>query len=110
MAIPVPEPGLGISYAYVWDHEARGGREEGRKEPPCVIALAVENRQGGAPVVTVLPMTHRAPGNPAEEVEIPNTVKKHLCLDDDRSWIIVSEGDQFVWPGYDLRKVRSTGR
>jgi hypothetical protein len=23
---------------------------------------------------------------------------------------IVSEGDQFVWPGYDLRKVRRTDR
>jgi hypothetical protein len=24
--------------------------------------------------------------------------------------VIVSEGDQFVWPGYDLRKVTGTSR
>jgi hypothetical protein len=26
MAIPTPEPGLIISYAYVWDHEAQSGQ------------------------------------------------------------------------------------
>jgi len=28
-----------------------------------------------------------------------------LGLDADRSWIIVSEGNEFDWPGYDLRKI-----
>ena len=42
MAIPTPEPGLVISYAYLWDHEAQRGQEEGRKDRPCVIALAFE--------------------------------------------------------------------
>ena len=37
-------------------------------------------------------------------VEIPTPVKRHLGLDDDPSWIIVAEGNEFVWPGYDLRK------
>ena len=41
MPIPTPEPGLMISYAYVWDREAQSGQEEGRKDRPCVIALAV---------------------------------------------------------------------
>src|SRR5271169_4783306 len=54
MAIPTPEPGLVISYSYVWDHEARGGQEEGRKDRPCVIALAVERQQDGETLVTVL--------------------------------------------------------
>jgi hypothetical protein len=36
------------------------------------------------------------------------STKKHVDLDDERSWVVVSKGDQFVWPGYDLRKVRST--
>jgi hypothetical protein len=57
-----------------------------------------------------LPVTHRPPENAAAAVEIPRTVKLQLGLDDDRSWVVVSEGDQFVWPGYDLRKVRSTDR
>jgi hypothetical protein len=110
MAIPTPEPGLIISYAYVWDHEAQGGREEGRKDRPCVIALAVERQQDGETLVTVLPVTHRAPDDAAAAVELPRAVKKHLGLDDARSWVVVSEGDQFVWPGYDLRKVPGTDR
>jgi hypothetical protein len=110
MAIPTPEPGLIISYAYVWDHEAQSGQEEGLKDRPCVIALAVERQQDGETLVTVLPVTHRPPKDKAAAVEIPHAVKKHLGLDDDRPWVVVSEGDQFVWPGYDLRKVRSTDR
>jgi antitoxin component of MazEF toxin-antitoxin module len=110
MAIPTPESGLIISYAYVWDHEAQSRQEEGRKDRPCVIALAVERQQDGETLVTVLPVTHRPPKDAAAAVEIPRAVKKHLGLDDERSWVVVSEGDQFVWPGYDLRKVRSTDR
>ncbi len=110
MAIPTPEPGLVISYAYVWDHEAQSGQEEGRKDRPCVIALAIERQQDGETLVTVLPVTHRRPRDAAAAVEIPLAVKNHLGLDDERSWVIVSEGDQFVWPGYDLRKAPRTGR
>ena len=110
MPIPTPEPGLIISYAYVWDHEAQSGQEEGRKDRPCVIALAVERQQDGETFVTVLPVTHRQPDDTAAGVEIPRAVKQHLGLDDARSWVIVSEGDQFVWPGYDLRKVLGADR
>ncbi len=106
MPIPAPEPGLVISYAYLWDYEAQGGQDEGRKDRPCVIALAVQRQQDGETVVTVLPVTHRAPSNSGAAVEIPHAVKKHLGLDEARSWVVVSEGDQFIWPGYDLRKAR----
>lgn len=110
MPIPTPEPGLIISYSYVWDHEAQSGQEEGRKDRPCVIALAIERLQDGETLVTVLPVTHRPPGDSGAGLEIPRAVKQHLGLDDARSWVIVSEGDQFVWPGYDLRKVPGSGR
>jgi hypothetical protein len=40
MPIPTPEPGLVISYAYLWHHEHGAGREEGRKDRPSVIVLA----------------------------------------------------------------------
>ena len=75
MAIPTPEPGLVISYAYLWDHEAQSGQEEGRKDRPCVIALAVERQQDGETLVTVLPVTHRPPDDAAAAVEIPLAVK-----------------------------------
>lgn len=110
MAIPTPEPGLVISYAYVWDHEAQAGQEEGRKDRPCVITLAIERQQKGGTLVRVLPVTHRPPDDAAAAIEIPQAVKQRLGLDDKRSWIVVSEGDQFIWPGYDLRKVRNTDR
>lgn len=42
MPIPNPEPGLVISYAYLWHDEQQAGREEGRKDGPSVIVLAVE--------------------------------------------------------------------
>lgn len=31
MTLPDPEPGLVISYAYLWHHEHARGREEGLK-------------------------------------------------------------------------------
>lgn len=53
-------------------------------------------------------MTHSAPADPATAIEIPLAVKKHLGLDDTRSWVIVAEGNEFIWPGHDLRKVLKT--
>ncbi len=105
MPIPTPEPGLVISYAYLWHYEHEAGREEGQKDRPAVIVLAVEREADGATVVTVLPITHSPPGDPASAVEIPLPVKRHLGLDADPSWIVVAEGNEFVWPGYDLRKL-----
>jgi hypothetical protein len=104
MPIPTPEPGLVVNYAYLWHHEHEAGHEEGRKDRPCVIVLCIEKDDDGTTVVTVLPVTHRAPADSRMAVEVPQRVKRHLGLDDDRSWIVVSEGNEFVWPGYDLRK------
>ena len=110
MPIPNPEPGLVIAYAYLWHREHQGGREEGRKDRPSVIVLAVERERDGATVVTVLPITHSAPTDPASSVEMPLPVKRHLGLDDDRAWIVVAEGNEFLWPGYDLRKLPHSDR
>ena len=43
-----------------------------------------------------------------EDRTVPAPVKRHLGLDDQRSWIVVAEGNEFIWPGYDLRKVPRT--
>jgi hypothetical protein len=101
MPIPTPEPGLVISYAYLWHHEHEAGREEGRKDRPSVIVLAVERPANDTTIVVVLPITHSAPADSAAAVEIPAAVKRHLGLDDQRSWIVVAEGNEFDWPGYD---------
>jgi len=110
MPIPNPEPGLVISYAYLWHYEQRAGQEEGRKDRPSVIVLAVERESDGATVVTVLPITHRAPVDPVSAIEIPLPVKRHLGFDIERSWIVVDEGNEFVWPGFDLRPIPNMDR
>src|SRR6266581_2662071 len=71
MPIPNPEPGLVISDAYLWHREHQAGREEGRKDRPTVIVLAVEREADGATIVTVLPITHNPPADPASAVRIP---------------------------------------
>lgn len=110
MGIPTPEPGLVLNYAYLWHDEHRAGQEEGLKNRPSVIVLCVTRDSDNATIVTVLPITHSAPTDPKAAVEIPLAVKKHLGLDDARSWIVVAEGNEFVWPGYDLRKAPKTDR
>lgn len=110
MAIPLPEAGLVISYAYLWHHEHQAGQEEGRKNRPSVIVLTVERPKDGATLVTVLPITHTVPTEPETAVEVPAAVKRRLGLDDTRSWVMVHEGNEFVWPGYDLVKIPHTER
>ena len=100
-----PEAGLVISYSYLWSDEAEAGHVEGRKTRPCAIVLAVQQADGKAPVVTVVPVTHSRPSNSVAAVEIPPTVKPHLGLDDQPSWIVLDEFNVFTWPGYDLRPV-----
>ena len=77
MPIPTPEAGLVISYAYLWHYEHQAGQDEGRKDRPSVIVLAVERAPDNT-VVTVLPITHKAPANPGDAIEIPLLVKRHL--------------------------------
>ena len=95
MAIPTPQPGLVISYTYLWHHEHRAGRDEGRKDRPCVIALAVERDDHG-PIVTVGPITHAPPADTSLAIELPPGVKRHLGLDGARSWVVLHEGNRFA--------------
>ncbi len=104
MSFPAPEAGLVISYSYLWRYEYDNGAEEGRKNRPCVIILSVE-KQNGNMLVTVAPITHRQPKDKNLGVEIPTRVKQHLALDDEQSWVIISEVNQFIWPGYDLQPI-----
>jgi mRNA-degrading endonuclease toxin of MazEF toxin-antitoxin module len=80
------------------------GLEEGAKDRPCAVVLTTR-RENGRIIVYVAPVTHAEPQNKAAAVEIPTETKKRLNMDDQRSWIIVSEINSFTWPGYDLRPV-----
>lgn len=70
-----------------------------------MIVLAIERQQDGDTVVVVLPITHRPPEDTSAVIEIPQAIKRHLGLDMERSWIVLSEGNLFEWPGYYLRKI-----
>ncbi|MET3522761.1 growth inhibitor PemK [Mesorhizobium abyssinicae] len=110
MPLPDPQLGLVISYAYLWHHERQTGQDEGRKDRPCVIVLAVDRGADGLNV-TVVPVTHVPPVDPWLAIELPPAVKQHLGLDSERSWVMLHEGNRFAWPGFDLRPVpRSADR
>lgn len=101
MAFPEPKNGLVISYSYLWRHEQEAGREEGVKNRPCAIVLVVKSHEDTRKV-TVAPITHTLPHNPDVAIEIPLKVKQYLGLDNERSWIILDDFNEFVWPGFDL--------
>ena len=103
--IPDPQPGLVISYAYLWKRDAGQGREEGTKYRPSVVVLAVEADDAHSKTVLVAPITHRKPGEATAAVEIPPLTKRRLGLDPEPSWVILSEVNRFEWPGPDLLPV-----
>lgn len=104
MSLPAPHPGLVIRYAYLWKREYEQGREEASKDRPCAIVMAVIDDDGEQQVL-VLPITHSPPINASDAIEIPAATKRRLGLDADRSWIVIAEANEFVWPGPDLRAV-----
>lgn len=104
MTFPTPAPGLVIRYSYLWRSAYPRGHEEGVKDRPCAVLLAIANDEGEQKVV-VLPVTHTPPNDAAHAVEIPAATKRRLGLDDERSWIVVNESNRFIWPGPDLRPI-----
>jgi hypothetical protein len=105
VSLPPPKPGLVICYAYLWAREHNRGAEEGLKDRPCAIVAARQIIEGQE-VVTVVPITHTPPAEPADAVEIPSALNAHLGLDHMKSWIVVTETNDFLWPGPDLRPRR----
>ncbi len=103
MSLPTPEPGLVIRYSYLWLSEHQDGREDGSKDRPCAIVLAVSDRDGHMQVL-VVPVTHSPPANPADALEVPAAIKRHLGLDTERAWVVLTESNPFEWPGPDLRR------
>jgi hypothetical protein len=57
----------------------------------------------------VAPITHSEPLQAQRAIELPRVVKRDLGLDTERSWIMISEMNRFVWPGPDVRIVAKSG-
>src|SRR6185369_10141722 len=100
----IPKPTEVVSYVYLWSHEAERGEESGRKDRPVVVVLAAIIRRGRTQLL-VAPVTHAAPKRSGDAIEIPANVKAQIGLDRERSWIVVTELNRFIWPGPDLRIV-----
>lgn len=113
-SFPEPKAGLVISYAYLWAEESEGGQVEGRKDRPCAIILAIDDPEPEGDKrrhVAVVPITHSLPRDLNVAVEIPWRVKEDLGLDSERSWVVLDEINEFLWPGFDLRPIeRNDGR
>ena len=105
MSLPKPTPGLVVRYSYLWREEHLKGQEEGVKDRPCAIIMVVTNENDDQ-TVTVLPITHTPPHQADDAIEIPAATKRRLGLDDERSWVVLTEANRFIWPGPDLRPAR----
>ena len=108
MSWPRPQSGLVIRYCYLWHREALAGRDEGVKDRPCAVVLAIHEKDGRTRVYAQ-PITHSPPALGAQAVEIPAVVNARLGLDGERSWISVDEANMFHWPGPDLRFLPGQG-
>lgn len=102
MTLPEPKAALVIRYAYLWRDEYERGQQEGVKDRPCAIILA-RKLEGGRIRVTVLPITHAPPRNEKHAVRLPDATCERLGLDGESKWIVLTEANNFVWPGPDIR-------
>lgn len=105
MTLPLPQPGLVIRYNYLWAHYAARGREEWTKERPAAVVLVIGQPSAVSPRVYVVPITHSQPAKGVASIEIPAEVARKAKLDAGRSWVVLTEFNEFLWPGFDLARV-----
>lgn len=103
MPLPDPQPGLVIRYDYVWTNEAEEGRASGKDRPACLVAAS--DSKARPRYVVLLPITHTPPAGDTVGVEIPAKVKRAIGLDDEPSWVIVSEHNIDEWPNGGLSPI-----
>lgn len=92
-----------LRYDYLWSREAAQGLDQGKDRPACLVAATdstVKPRY-----VVLLPITHSPPQGDTVGIEIPAKVKQAIGLDDQPSWIIVSEYNVDEWPNAGLSPV-----
>jgi len=103
MAIPEPSPGLVVRYDYLWSREAAEGRTQGKDRPTCLVAAS--DSQTKPRFVVLLPITHSPPLGDTVAIEIPAKVRQAIGLDDEPSWVVVSEYNVDEWPNAGLMPV-----
>src|SRR5579859_7391885 len=103
MALPDPQPGLVIRYEYLWTREAAAGRQQGKDRPACLVAATDSTVKPR--FVVILPITHTAPLGNTVGIEIPAKVRAAIGLDDEPSWVIVSDHNVDEWPNAGLAPI-----
>lgn len=99
-----------LSYSFLWGKERDRGETSGRKDRPSTIVIIRPNL-GPGQLVYVVPMTHSEPAaGDRTRIRIPQQIKQRLGLDDESSWVDITEYNAFVWPGVDLRPTIQTRR
>jgi len=103
MAIPAPSPGLVVRYDYLWSLEAAAGRDQGKERPACLVAASDSSLRPR--FVVILPITHSPPIGDTVAIEIPAKVRQSIGLDDEPSWVVVSEYNVDEWPNAGLSPI-----
>jgi hypothetical protein len=97
-----------VSYSFLWKREQEKAESSGGKDKPAAIVI-IRSDLGPGERVYVVPITHFGPAQGDQtKIAIPQVVKQRLGLDEERSWIDISEYNAFVWPGPDLRPTRTS--
>src|SRR6478752_4172382 len=102
MSLPDPKPGLVVRYDYLWTREAQVSRAQGKDRPTCIVAASDHLIR---PRYVLLPIAHTPPAGDTVGIEIPLRVKQAIGLDDEPSWVIVSEHNIDEWPNGGLAPI-----
>ena len=90
MSWPAPVPGLVV-------------------DRPCAVVLVLLDADD-PPQVRVLPITQAAPAVADDALEIPPATKARLGLDSERSWVVLTEANDFRWPVPTCARCPAKGR
>ena len=94
-----PVDGTVVRYSFLWPHERKAGLREGTKDRACVVVMS-----SGDGRFLLAPITSRPPEK-STSIDLPLEIKRHLGLDERKSWVIASNLNKFTWPGFDIRAV-----
>lgn len=94
-----PIDGTVLRYSFLWSHEHKAGLREGAKDRACVVVMSSSDGR-----ILLAPITSRPPEK-STSIDLPLEIKRHLGLDERKSWVIASNLNKFTWPGFDIRSV-----
>lgn len=97
MERPAPQYGHVVRFEYLWRAEEHDGHADGAKFRPCAVVVALEPKGDEPQRVMVCAITHTEPRPPSVGIEIPPEANQVAGLDEDRSWVIVSEVNKVQW-------------